>query len=225
MASALDHFARLRARDLGLSLVDLCESAGISRQTFYALADVPDKLPSLQTLIALARVLNVHPMRLLQLLFDETHPSTTAGPRPRRGDRSAFVRDVNIPDGQLVLPGQGFDKVWELQNVGSVAWEHRFLQCMDEEVIVYTRSGDELRLAQNLIHDGSRIPIPTTAPGETVQLRVRFKAPHSPGTVISYWKMVLADGSLCFPRSRGVWVRVQISSLASAADGAPSQAP
>lgn len=223
MPSELDRFARSRARDLGLSLVELCESAAISRQTFYGLAEVPDKLPSLQTLISLARVLNVHPMRLLQLLFDDTHPASAAGPKPRRGDRSAFVRDVNVPDGQLVLPGQRFDKIWELQNVGSVAWEHRFLQCMDEEVVVYTRSGDELRLAQNLLHESDRIPIPTTAPGETVQLHVRFKAPQSPGTVISYWKMALADGSLCFPRSRGVWVRVQISTLASAADATPSE--
>ena len=87
---------------------------------------------------------------------------------------------------------------------------------MDEEMVVYSRSGEILRLAQPLQPVVPQVPVPTTQPGETVQLSVEFTAPNSPGTVLSYWKMVFADGALCYPAARGVWVKVLVTALAAA---------
>lgn len=209
MHSAIEAFVRRRAKGLGISFVELCKRAGISRQTLYELGQVPRRLPSLTTVVALADVLEVHPMRLLQLIFDEV----PMRPRMRESDladRSAFLRDVTIPDGQIVGSGERFCKIWELQNVGRVNWVGRTLVCQDDEVVVYSRARGELSLAPAMIADQSTVPVPDTPAGETVQVRVWFTAPKVPGAVVSYWKMAYPDGSLCFPDSQGVWVRVRV---------------
>ena len=215
--TTLDAYLAERLQSLEMSQSELCRRAGISRQTLHTLNSNPDKLPSLPTVLAIAGALQVHPIRLLQIICDQqASPLNGTKPRQRRGDRSAFVRDVSFPDGELVLPGQRFVKAWELQNVGQVAWQGRLLRCMDEDLVVYRRSGEILHLAQPLRPAALQVPVPDTQPGETVQLSVAFTAPNSPGTVLSYWKMVFADGALCYPAARGVWVKVLVTALAAA---------
>lgn len=219
MTETLDSYVRSRAKSLGLSTTELCRRAKLSRQTVHSLTQVGGKLPTLPTVVALARVLQVHPIRMLRLLFDaEPSPAVGAqGGSPRQDDQSAFVRDVSFPDGEMVLPGQRFVKTWEMQNVGKVAWTDRFMQCQDEQIVVYTRDGREIRVADNLLPSSTLIAVPPTAPGQTVQISIEFTAPQMPGTVVSYWKSVFADGTLCFPSARGLWVKVHVSTLATAA--------
>lgn len=217
MNETLASYVIQRTAALGLSGSALCRTAQISRQTLHTLLNAPDKMPTLPTLLALANALQVHPVRLVQLVCND-NPELFAPPRRKRlrGDASAFVRDVTYPDGELVLPGQRFTKTWEMQNVGHVVWEGRLLQCMDEEIVVYSRSGETLHLAQSLRPAVSRVAIPTTGPGGVVQLQVELTAPVLPGTVLSYWKSTFADGTPCFPGAAGVWVKVVVTSLAVA---------
>jgi hypothetical protein len=102
-------------------------------------------------------------------------------------DASEFVRDVTIPDGTIMKPGQDFEKVWEIQNVGKVVWKNRYLR----------REGacDGI----GLMSSPERIPIPATKPGQTVQIRVPIKAPMIPATTSSVWRMVDKQGNKCFP--------------------------
>jgi hypothetical protein len=216
MTESLDSYIRNRANALGLTVTEMCRLARISRQSFYALNDVPNKLPDLKTIISLADVLEVHPLRLLHLVFDRV-PMHQAAARSARGDQSAFLADITFPDGALVLPNQTFTKVWELQNVGKVAWENRYLQCMDEEIVVTTRTGEIIELGQNLIPEAHRIAIPFTAAGDSVRISVNFTAPTQPMTVLSYWKATYHDERLCFPKSVGVWCKVRVTTLVSAA--------
>ncbi|MDC8774564.1 NBR1-Ig-like domain-containing protein [Roseateles albus] len=218
MTETLSSYVRIRAQTLGISTTELCRRAKLSRQTLHSLLnDQGAKLPSLQTVVALAQVLQVHPLRLLQLLFDEHPPLASKRNAPSLlGDQSAFVRDVNFADGALVLPGQRFVKTWEVQNVGRVAWQDRFMQCMDEELIVQTRDGRTIRVADNLIPTSTLVPIPNTEPGQTVMISVELTAPHMPGTLLSYWKSVFADGTLCFPEAQGLSAKVRVSTLATA---------
>ena len=217
MKETLGSYVRVRAKELGLTVTDVCRSAGLSRQTVYSLDAGGHKLPTLPTIIALADVLRIHPLRLLHLVFDNLSGGHSVPQRRRPGDQSAFVRDVNFADGELVLPGQTFTKTWELQNVGKVPWEDRFLQCMDEEVVVTTRCGDVLHIAQNLLPTASKVSVPYTEPGQLVQISAEFTAPHAPGTLLSYWKSVFADGTPCFPRARGLWVKVRVNHAVSRA--------
>ena len=130
MSEQLTHYITARTKALGISQSELCRLANISRQTLHTLMTEQDKLPMLQTVIAVASALNAHPLRLLQIICDERVPMVaTVRAHHKRGDKSAFVRDVSYPDGALVLPGQRFLKTWELQNVGSVPWQGRWLQC------------------------------------------------------------------------------------------------
>jgi Ig-like domain from next to BRCA1 gene len=216
LTESLDSYIRNRANTLGLKITEMCRLAKISRQSFYALNEVPDKLPDLKTIISLADVLQVHPLRLLHLVFDRV-PMNQAATRAARGDQSAFVSDVTFPDGALVLPNQRFTKVWELQNVGKVAWKNRFLQCMDEEIVVTARTGEVIELGQNLIPECPRVAVPFTEAGDSVRISVNFTAPIQPMTVLSYWKSVHEDGTLCFPKSMGVWCKVRVTTLVSAA--------
>jgi Ig-like domain from next to BRCA1 gene len=219
MQETLDGYIRSRALALSLSLAEVCRRASISRQTLYSLNQVPQKLPALQTVVSLADVLQVHPMRLLQLIFDGIPVAQQLKRRQTRGDQSAFVQET-IPDGTLVLFGEQFSKTWELQNVGRVPWEGRYLQCMDEEIVVYSRIGGELKIAENLVAQVNRIPVPTTLPGEMVKLTVNFTAPAMPGTFLSYWKSVFEDGAVCFPKAQGLSVKVRVNTMASGASSA-----
>lgn len=214
MKESLKSYIQSRANEQGLSLSEVCRRANISRQTLYSLNQVPYKLPALQTLVSLASVLAVHPLRLLQLVFDGLPMTQHVKQRNKRGDQSAFVQET-IPDGTLVLYRERFTKTWELQNVGRVPWENRYLQCVDEEIVVYTRTGEALKIAENLIPTVKRIPVPYTASGATVKLSVEFTAPAMPGTCISYWKSVFEDGSLCFPKAQGLSVKVRVNTLAT----------
>ena len=214
MKESLRSYIQNRANELGLSLSEVCRQANVSRQTLYSLDQVPNKLPALQTILGLASVLGVHPLRLLHLVFDELPASPQVKQRRKRGDESVFIQET-IPDGTLVLFNQKFTKTWELQNVGRVPWENRYLQCVDEEIVVYTRTGEALKIAQNLIPSVKRIPVPCTAPGATVKLSVEFTAPAMPCACISYWRSVFADGSLCFPKAQGLSVNVRVNTLAT----------
>jgi transcriptional regulator with XRE-family HTH domain len=216
MKESLDSYIRNRTNQLGLSLTEVCRRAGVSRQTLYSLNEVPHKLPALQTVVSLADVLRVHPLRLLQLVFDELPMTPQVKQKQARGDHSAFVQET-IPDGTMVLYGARFTKMWELQNTGAIPWEGRFLQCIDEELVVYTRTGETLKIAENLIPALKRVPIPYTAPKSAVQLQVEFTAPRMPGIFLSYWKSVYADGTLCFPKAQGLSVKVRVTTLATAA--------
>ena len=220
MSTPLDAYVRRRIQELGLNMSELGRRARLSRQTLHDLGQRPDKLPSLNTVVALADVLQVHPMRLLQLLFEATPLRASVARDAAKGDRSAFVRDVNYPDGELVLPGQHFVKTWELQNVGSQVWENRRLVCQDEDIVVFSQTGERLHLGANLIPDQPDLPIPRTLPGDKVQVSMGFTAPQSPATVLSYWKSFDAEGCVCFPDARGVWVKVRINALAHSAHSA-----
>lgn len=215
MKETLGSYVRARANELGLSVTEVCRLARLSRQTIYSLDAASDKLPTLPTIIALSDVLRVHPLRLLHLVFENLPGRHSVAHRHHPGDQSAFIRDVNFADGELVLSGQTFTKIWEMQNVGKVPWENRFLQCMDEDLVVTTRCGEVIHIAQNLVPTAKRVPVPYTAPGQLVQISIEFTAPRAPGTVLSYWKSVFADGVPCFPKARGLWVRVRVNNAIS----------
>jgi hypothetical protein len=116
-----------------------------------------------------------------------------------RCDDDRFVADVTIPDGTIVRANQRFVKTWEIQNTGLVPWRGRYLQ----------RQGT--LQAPGLCTSPARVPVPTTLPGQDVQISVTFTAPSLPGSCIVYWKMTDAQGRLYFPDRTGVYVLVNVS--------------
>lgn len=102
-------------------------------------------------------------------------------------DESKFIRDVTIPDGSHIKVGEEFEKVWEIQNIGNVVWKNRFLK----------REGTCEGLG--LITSPDKVPIPTTYPRQTVQIKVPMRAPTIPTTTTCIWKMVDKHGAKYFP--------------------------
>jgi hypothetical protein len=137
-------------------------------------------------------------------------PSSPASAVPAvSGDASRFAGDITIPDGTRVAVNQRFQKVWAIQNIGSVDWHGRYLQRMDNPP------------EPNACQTPPRVPIGDTAPGEVVWVSVNVVAPAQPGRCWVGWKMVDEAGRLFLPNSRPVFFLVDV---VSAADQPPSSA-
>lgn len=213
MKETLKSYIAQRSNTLGKSILEICALAGISRQTYYNFGDTC--LPEMKTIVALASALEIHPLRLLNIIFEPISPTHMASDASTSKDMSGFARDVSFADGALVQPNQVFVKTWEVHNLGQTHWENRYLQCLDEEIVVYTRLGEQLLIAAPLHPTTQRIPIPYTRVGETVRLSVEFTAPALPCSVLSYWKSTFEDGTLCFPDAHGLWCHVRVCELTS----------
>jgi hypothetical protein len=112
------------------------------------------------------------------------------------GDNSSFVADVTYPDGSTVTEGQHFIKKWEIKNIGDVLWTGRYLAPDGQ----YTGSCTY----------PSRVPVPTTRPGQDVIISVPVTASDSPGLCYVTWKMETANGAPYFPDEIGIWFKVQV---------------
>ena len=115
------------------------------------------------------------------------------GIRPRLyravpGDASAFVGDT-IPHGTLMTPGQDFEQTWTIRNSGTVPWQGRRLE----------RQGP--LTGPGLITSLRFVDIPDTEPGRVTTITAPLKAPTYDCSSIAYFKMVDAEGRLCFPDS------------------------
>lgn len=108
--------------------------------------------------------------------------------RARPGDASEFVGD-KVPHGMLMEPGQFFMKTWHVRNSGTVTWKDRRLE----------RQGP--KTGPGLITSPEFVLIPATEPGAVAEITTPLKAPTYDCTSIAYFKMVDADGFLCFPEN------------------------
>jgi transcriptional regulator with XRE-family HTH domain len=207
----LSAYIRRRAKALDLTLTEVCKRAKISRQTLYSLQSDVDRLPALETIIVIAQVLKIHPLQLLNLFFETRHdPMAPKLSQAIKGDKTSFVQDVSYPDGDIVAPKEWLIKTWELKNTGTVPWKNRQLICIDDEIAVFTRLGESLKIGESLTPQSSKVAIPDALPGDTVRVSVKLLTPSQPGTVFSYWKAVFHDGSYCFPTLPGVWCKVRV---------------
>ena len=96
-------------------------------------------------------------------------------------DWAMFIKDVTIPDGTQLSPGETFTKTWRLQNRGTCTWTP------DYNVVFY--SGAQM--------SGSTMQVPGyIAPGQSVDVAVTFTAPSAPGHYVGYWILRNSSGIL-----------------------------
>jgi hypothetical protein len=93
-------------------------------------------------------------------------------------DNAVWVADVTVPDGTQMSPGQDFVKTWNVRNTGSCTWGTGYTPIF----AFGERMGG---IAEPL--DGA------IAPGEQVEISVRFKAPSNTGEFSSTWRMANAS--------------------------------
>ncbi|MBN6034577.1 NBR1-Ig-like domain-containing protein [Amycolatopsis sp. 195334CR] len=114
------------------------------------------------------------------------------------GDASEYVSDVTLQDGARVPTDTQVIKTWEIRNSGTVPWVGRVLR----------REGafgdpDECVTPP-------QVPVPDTAPGQTVRVSVDVRTPSRPGHCHVYWKMADAQGRLLLPGNRGLYFLLTI---------------
>jgi transcriptional regulator with XRE-family HTH domain len=210
----LETFILQRRAKLNISVVELARKAGVTRTTYYKLMKGETEQAKLGTILQLANALEVHPLALLRrMLKDYGALSHTPGTTLYPCDVTGFVQDVTFPDNSLVLVGQVFEKIWEIQNLGKVPWIGRRLVCVDEAVNLRIQSGIAPYQPCLLIPAECSVTIPDTLPEKCVTLSVTFTAPEYPGTFLSYWKMVDADGRFCFPECQGLCCQVKVVAI------------
>jgi hypothetical protein len=93
-------------------------------------------------------------------------------------DDAKWVSDVTVPDGTQMAPGQDFVKTWNIRNTGSCTWGTGYTPIF--------AFGEKM----------SGVAEPLTgavAPGEEVEISVRFKAPTTTGEFSSTWRMANAS--------------------------------
>jgi hypothetical protein len=81
---------------------------------------------------------------------------------------------------------QDFKHQWKIKNMGTVTWENRYLECINQS---------DIRIkAKNKI-----IKIPKVKPGDEVYLITEFNSRGIEGDYDALWEMKDIDGNLCFP--------------------------
>src|SRR5512141_1726822 len=106
-------------------------------------------------------------------------PTATA---VRYCDWVSFIKDVTIPDGTVLKPGDIFTKTWRLQNRGTCTWTSDYY-------LVFT-SGDPMGGTTAV-----RLP-GIVAPGQTVDISITLTAPASAGSYTGYWMLRNPSGAL-----------------------------
>jgi hypothetical protein len=95
-------------------------------------------------------------------------------------DDAYFVRDITIPDGYELSPGEVFTKTWRVQNNGTCTW---------------TSSYSAVFIFGSVLGSALVIPVPieTVVPGMEVDITVEMIAPITTGQYSGYWRMQNAD--------------------------------
>lgn len=207
-------YIRARAKELGMSITRLALESNISRQSLYDLFSGTTEQAKLSTVISLANTLQVHPIYLFRYLLGQAeyprYETTDSNGNP--SNMMTFIKDVTIPDNSRIKVGEVFTKTWEIKNTSKTTWVGNKLVCMDQSVdpSYVPPESDIVTTCRALIPTLREVPIKNTKPDKSVKISVEFKAPSYPCRVLSYWKMVDADGNICSSASEGLSCYVQI---------------
>jgi hypothetical protein len=109
-------------------------------------------------------------------------PEPTASPTVACTDEAKFSKDVTVPDNTRMDPGEEFEKIWRLENVGTCPWTENYSVVFD--------SG-------NIMDGPPSITLETTVePGGTIDISIPLTAPLTNGTHKGNWLLRNANGLL-----------------------------
>ena len=129
-------------------------------------------------------------------------------------DVGGFVKDVTIPDGTNMAPGQSFTKTWEIKNNGTCTWNENYT------IVFY--GGEQMASATTFKFTKDDIE-----PGENIQISIDMKAPAKAGEFISYWILRNDLGQNFFVNGSSIYVEIIVGSATITPTGTtvPNNAP
>jgi hypothetical protein len=137
--------------------------------------------PSVEITQALQPSLEIHTSTSTPVLQEISISSPTALPSltpvptstPTCSNSADFVRDITIPDGTRLLPGQYFTKIWLIKNTGTCPWK--------ETYSITNFSGESMGM------NSPQLLRRITNPGEFIEVTLDLVAPSAEGTYQGYW--------------------------------------
>ena len=125
----------------------------------------------------------------------------------------ALIRDVTIPSGTVLKPGESFTKTWQVANTGTCDWlfGYSLVHASGDRM-----SGNGYRLSQRI-----NVPVP---PKEWRQISVELEAPSAPGKYNATWRLANGDGQM-FGASLGVSIEVKRDPDPTRTPTAPAATP
>jgi hypothetical protein len=110
-------------------------------------------------------------------------PVPTATKTPIPCDHITWGKDITIPDGTELVPGETFTKTWRLNNTGSCTWTSGYSLVFD--------SGDRMGAPDDL-----KLTSDTVAPGQEYDVSVVLTAPDEPGDYRGNFKLRNPSGAI-----------------------------
>lgn len=147
----------------------------------------PTELPTLTaTSVSVEPTATLVPPSPTSLPPTNTVPPVTLTPKPTATAIALACQQVKQTpdDGKTFKPGDNFDAVWTVKNVGSAVWA-------DTDVDYRYKSGDKIH--QTEIYD---LP-ETTKPGESIDLIVEMEAPDKEGEYETTWALQRGSSVIC----------------------------
>lgn len=116
---------------------------------------------------------------------------------PNCKDSAVLLRDVTIPDGTQVKPGEKFTKTWEFINNGTCPWYGYTLKFA---------AGDQMNAPLSA-------PVPDTLIKERVQVSVELTAPTQNGSFTGYFTLNDPNGKdVPIGIEKTFWVKITVGS-------------
>ncbi len=142
-----------------------------------------------------------------------TEPGPAAQPIPTQDpdceEQAVFIKDVTVPDGTFFDPGATFTKTWQVKNSGTCTW-----------------NGYTLVFAQgDMLNGPLNSPLPSAAPGETIEISLELTAPQRTGLQTGNWIFQNAAGErfgIGVPATGMVWAQIQVDSFPAPVASNPS---
>jgi Ig-like domain-containing protein len=143
------------------------------------------------------------PLLLPTAAISPTGPSGVVG-----CDNSVYVKDVTVPDGTVMTPGQTFVKTWLVQNSGTCTWSPDYK--------IAFGFGEAMGGSTTVIGK-------TVAPGMQAEITVNLTAPARAGDYTGNWKMQNNKGEFF---GTYLTVVIKVSGAANTATpGSPTDTP
>jgi hypothetical protein len=130
---------------------------------------------------------------------DIDNPAPTATNTPIPCDHITWGKDVTVPDGTDMVPGEIFTKTWRLENSGSCTWTSGYSLAFQD--------GESMGAPANV-----QLTTGTVNPGQEIDVSIVLEAPVDPGTYQSNFKLRSTDGTVfgLGNNSKPFWVKIDV---------------
>ena len=129
-----------------------------------------------------------------------TVPSPTITPIPC--DHITWGKDVTVPDGTEMVPGEVFTKTWRLRNTGTCTWTSGYSLVFE--------SGDAMGAPP-----ATQLTTGTVPPGSNIDVSIVLEAPISSGTYQGNFKLRSTEGNVfgLGDESKPFWVKISVEEI------------